>query len=224
MEQMYNLSYQSLKPPDTMTGIKILIVEDEPLIAKNIGMYLNNNDYEVSAIAYDADEALHQLKRQPPDFAILDINLESDKDGIQIAEYINQNNFIPFIYLTSYSDKDTLARAKKTNPSGFIVKPFNEKTLYATIEIALSNHAVQANKHVPVLSFDRINKNLLTPLTDREFDVIKLMYDGKTNQQIADELFIAMNTLKKHINNAYFKLDVTSRTTAIAKLREYMLQ
>ncbi len=207
-----------------MTGIKILIVEDEPLIAKNIGMYLNNNDYEVSAIAYDADEALHQLKRQPPDFAILDINLESDKDGIQIAEYINQNNFIPFIYLTSYSDKDTLARAKKTNPSGFIVKPFNEKTLYATIEIALSNHAVQANKHVPVLSFDRINKNLLTPLTDREFDVIKLMYDGKTNQQIADELFIAMNTLKKHINNAYFKLDVTSRTTAIAKLREYMLQ
>ncbi|MBI5858797.1 MAG: response regulator transcription factor [Sphingobacteriales bacterium] len=207
-----------------MTGIKILIVEDEPLIAKNIGMYLNNNDYEVSAIAYDADEALQQLKRQPPDFAILDINLESDKDGIQVAEYINKNNFIPFIYLTSYSDKDTLERAKKTNPSGFIVKPFNEKTLYATIEIALSNHAAQANKHIPVLSFDKINKQLVTPLSDREFDVIKLMYDGKTNQQIAGELFIAMNTLKKHINNAYFKLDVSSRTEAIAKLRGFMLQ
>jgi DNA-binding NarL/FixJ family response regulator len=207
-----------------MTGIKILIVEDEPLIAKNIGMYLNNNNYEVSAIAYDADEALHHLKRQPPDFAILDINLEGERDGIQIAEYINQNNFIPFIYLTSYSDKDTIERAKKTNPAGYIVKPFNEKTLYATIEIALANHASQANKHVPVLSFDRINKYLVTSLTDREFDVIKLMYDGKTNQQIADELFIAMNTLKKHINNAYFKMDVASRTAAIARLREYMLQ
>lgn len=207
-----------------MTGIKVLIVEDEPLIAKNIGMYLNNNDYEVSAIAYDPDEAIFQLKKHGPDFAILDINLESDKDGIDIAEYINQNNFIPFIYLTSYSDKDTLERAKKTNPVGFIVKPFNEKTLYATIEIALSNYAQQANKHVPVLLAEKINKNLVNPLTEREFDVIKLMYDGKTNQQIAAELFIAMNTLKKHINNAYFKLDVYSRTTAVAKIRNCMLQ
>ena len=64
----------------------------------------------------------------------------------------------------------------------------------------------------------------MTPLSDREFDVIKLIYDGKTNQQIADSLFIAMNTLKKHINNVYFKLDVTSRTTAVAKLRECMLK
>ena len=186
-------------------------------------MYLNNNDFEVSAIAYDSDEALHQLKKHPPDFAILDINLESEKDGIEIAEYINQNNFIPFVYLTSYSDKDTLDRAKKTNPAGFIVKPFNEKTLYATIEIALANHAIQANKHVPVLSAEKINKHLVTPLTERGFDVIKLMYDGKTNQQIATELFIAMNTLKKHINNAYFKMDVNSRTTAVAKMRSCML-
>lgn len=207
-----------------MTGIKVLIVEDEPLIAKNIGMYLNNNNYEVAAIAYDPDEAFYQLKKQQPDFAILDINLESDKTGIDIADYINRNNFIPFIYLTSYSDKETIEKAKLTNPAGFIVKPFNEKTLYATIEIALSNHALQANRHVPALLFDKINKQLITPLSDREFDVVKLLYDGKTNQQIADELYIAMNTLKKHINNAYFKLDVDSRTTAIAKLREYMLR
>jgi DNA-binding NarL/FixJ family response regulator len=207
-----------------MTGIKVLIVEDEPLIAKNIAMYLNNNDYEVSAIAYDPEEALFQLKKHGPDLAILDINLESDKDGIHIAELINRHHFIPFIYLTSYSDKDTIERAKKTNPSGFIVKPFNEKTLYASIEIALSNHAAQANKHVPVLSLDKINKQLVTPFTEREFDVIKLIYDGKTNEQIAGELFIAMNTLKKHINNSYFKMDVTSRTTAVAKLREFMLK
>jgi DNA-binding NarL/FixJ family response regulator len=206
-----------------MSGIKVLIVEDEPLIAKNIGMYLNNNDYEVAAIAYDPDEAFYQLKKQQPDFAILDINLESEKNGIDIAEYINKNNFIPFIYLTSYSDKETIDKAKTTNPAGFIVKPFNEKTLYATIEIALSNHAIQANRHVPVLSAEKINRHLVTALSEREFDVIRLMYDGKTNQQIADGLFIAVNTLKKHINSAYFKLDVTSRSTALARLREYML-
>jgi DNA-binding NarL/FixJ family response regulator len=207
-----------------MTGIKILIVEDEPLIAKNISRYLNNNDYEVTGIAYDVEEAMFHLKRQPPDFALLDINLESEKDGIDLAEYINNHHNIPFVYLTSYSDKDTLERAKKTGPYGFIVKPFNEKTLYATIEIALANHATHANKHVPLLSFDKINTNLVTPLSEREFDVIKLLYEGKTNQQIADTLFIAMNTLKKHINNAYFKLDASTRTSAIVKLREYMLR
>ncbi len=207
-----------------MSGIKVLIVEDEPLIAKNIGMYLNNHDYEVAAIAYDPDEAVHQLKKLQPDFAILDINLESEKTGIDIATYINKNNFIPFIYLTSYSDKETLEKAKLTNPAGFIVKPFNEKTLYASIEIALANHALQVNRHVPSLSLDKINKQLSSPLSDREFDVVKLLYEGKTNQQIADLLFIAMNTLKKHINNAYFKLDVTGRTAAIAKLRDFMLQ
>lgn len=207
-----------------MTGIKVLIVEDEPLIAKNIGMYLNNNNYEVAGIAYDPEEAFYQLNKERPDFAILDINLESDKTGIDVAEYINKNNFIPFIYLTSYSDKETIDKAKLTNPAGFIVKPFNEKTLYATIEIALANHAANSNKHVPCLLFDKINKQLVTPLSDREFDVVKLLYEGKTNQQIADTLFIAMNTLKKHINNAYFKLDVDSRTSAIARLREYMLR
>jgi DNA-binding NarL/FixJ family response regulator len=206
-----------------MTGIRVLIVEDEPLIARNIGMYLNNNDYEVSGIAFDPEEALFQLKRNPPDFAILDINLESDRDGIEVARYINLHTNIPFIFLTSYSDKDTLERAKQTNPYGFIVKPFNDKTLFATIEIALSNHARDLNRHVPRLDPGKINRQLVTPLSDREFEVMQLLYDGKTNQQIAADLFISLNTLKKHINNAYFKLDVTSRTVAVARLRNSML-
>lgn len=207
-----------------MSAIKILIVEDEPLIARNIAMYLRNHDYEVSGIAHDPDEALYQLKRNPPDFAILDINLEAEQDGIQIGEYIHRNCFIPFVFLTSYSDKSTLERAKQTSPHGFIVKPFNEKTLYATIEIALANHAANANRHVPELVLDRLNADLLAPLTDREFEVLQLLYAGKTNQQIAADLYIAINTLKKHINNAYFKLEVTSRTTAVAKLRELMVR
>lgn len=207
-----------------MTTIKVLIVEDEPLIARNIAMYLRNHDYEVSGIAHDPEEALFQLKRAQPDFVLLDINLEAEQDGIHLGEYINRHCFIPFVYLTSYSDKGTLDRAKQTNPYGFIVKPFNEKTLYATIEIALANHAAHANRHVPELSIERLNAGLLAPLTEREFEVLRLLYAGKTNQQIAAELYIAINTLKKHINNAYFKLEVTSRTTAVAKLRDLMVR
>lgn len=207
-----------------MSAIRILIVEDEPLIARNIAMYLRTHDYEVSGIAHDSEEAYYQLRHHRPDFVILDINLESDHDGVQIAEYINKHYFLPFIFLTSYSDKSTLERSKLTNPHGFIVKPFHEKALFAAIEIALANHAAINNKHVPELVLDRINPHLLSTLTEREFEVLQLLYAGKTNSQIAAELFIAVNTLKKHINNIYFKLEVSSRTTALAKLRELMLR
>ncbi len=207
-----------------MSAIKVLIVEDEPLIARNIAMYLRNNDFEVSGIAHDPSDALYQLKWNSPDFAILDINLESDQDGIYVAEQINSQYFIPFIFLSSYSDRESLEKAKKTKPFGYLVKPFNEKTLYTTIEIAMMNHAEQANRHVPSLAIDKLNQHLLAPLTDREFEVLSEMYAGKTNQQITECLFIAMNTLKKHINNAYFKLDVVSRTTALAKMRDLMLR
>src|SRR5687767_12744366 len=159
-----------------MSAIRVLIVEDEPLIAENIAMYLNNNDFTVSGIAYDDEEALKELKTNPPDAVLLDVNLESAKDGISIAEFINLNNRIPFVYLTSYSDKQTLDRAKNTNPAGYIVKPFNEQTLYTTLQIALSNFASHNNQHVPQLSTIKINKHLPDPLSEREFEVIELLY------------------------------------------------
>lgn len=202
---------------------RILIVEDEPLIAESIAMHLLNTGFMISGIAYDDEEALAELKNNPPDAAILDINLESPRDGIAIAGYINQHNQIPFIYLTSYSDKSILDRAKETSPAGYIVKPFNKKTLIATLEIAMSNHAQQSNRHVPQLSIDKINKKIPSPISDREFEVLQLLYEGKSNQQVAEQLFISLNTLKRHINNIYFKLDVTSRTMAITKCREAML-
>lgn len=205
-------------------AIRILIVEDEPLIAENISMYLNNHNYCVSAIAYDDDEAFKELKQNPPDAVLLDINLESPRDGVHIAEYINAYNKVPFIFLTSYSDKNILERAKKTNPAGYIVKPFNEQTLYTTIEVALANFAMQSNKHVPALSATLINQQLSSPLSDREFEVIQLIYNGMTNQQICDTLFISMNTVKRHVTNAYFKLDANNRSSAIAAVRALMLK
>ena len=207
-----------------MDTIRVLIVEDEPLIAENISMYLNNHNFAVSGIAYDDEEAIAELKNNPPDAVLLDVNLESAKDGIEIAEYINNNNRIPFVFLTSYSDKTIVERAKRTNPAGYIVKPFNEQTLYTTLEIALANFATRANQHVPKLSLQKINMNLPGPLSDREFEVLELIYEGKTNQQICDLLFIAMNTVKRHVTNAYFKLDVNNRSGAITVLRELMLK
>lgn len=207
-----------------MDEIKVLIVEDEPVIAKNISMYLNNNDFIVSGIAYDDDEAISQLQNNAPDAVILDINLDGIKDGIDIAHYINNHNKIPFIFLTSYADKETLEKAKQVEPAGYIVKPFNEKTLLATLEIAISNHAGKNNTLVPSLELQKLNRHLLSHLTEREFDVLQNIYNGKTNNQIAEILFVSVNTIKAHIKNGYLKLDTSSRSTAIKRLRELMLK
>ncbi|HEY6977908.1 MAG TPA: response regulator transcription factor [Chitinophagaceae bacterium] len=207
-----------------MNEFKILIVEDEPVIAENIAMYLNNYDFVVSGIAYDDEEAKSQLNNNTPDAVILDINLDSATDGIQIAGYINKNFQLPFLFLTSYADKDTLERAKSVEPWGYIVKPFNEKTLLASLTIAISNFAQRSNQEVPQIILAKINRHLLVHLSEREFDVLQLIYAGKTNQQIAAEIFVSVNTIKKHIQNAYLKLNVSSRSTVIARLRELMLR
>ncbi len=203
-----------------MSKFRVLIVEDEPVIAENISMYLDNNDFEVSGIAYDGGEAIEQLQNNTPDAAILDINLESEEDGIDIANCINQKYQIPFLFLTSYSDKETLQRAKNVNPSGYIVKPFNERTLLASLEIAINNHAADNKKKMPLLSIDRINRYLLSPLSDREFEVVQLIYEGITNNQIAERIFVSVNTVKTHLKSIYLKLDANTRYGVIIRLRE----
>lgn len=207
-----------------MSELKILIIEDEPVIAENISMYLNNADFTVSGIAYDDEEAVSQLHNNTPDAVILDINLDSAIDGIQIADYINKNFRLPFLFLTSYSDKETLQRAKVVEPSGYIVKPFNGQTLLASLEIAISNFANRSNYQVPELDLDKINAHLLSPLTDREFKVLQLIYQGRTNNQIAEELFVTINTVKVHIRNTYLKLDAASHSTAIVRARDLMMK
>jgi DNA-binding NarL/FixJ family response regulator len=202
--------------------LKVLIVEDEPVIAENISIYLDNNDFEVSAIAYDSEEAFQQLKTNTPDAAILDINLESDQDGIDIAAYINKEIQIPFLFLTSYSDKNTLDKAKQVKPSGYIVKPFNEKTLLASLEIAISNFASEKNSAQPGLNIDKINRHLLSPLTEREFEVAHLAYNGITNSQIAEQTFISLNTIKTHLKSIYLKTDANTRYGLIVRLRQLM--
>lgn len=207
-----------------MEEIQILIVEDEPVIAENIAHYLNNHDFRVCGIAYDAEEAIMFLENGSPDAIVLDINLESDMNGLGIAAYVNSNCPMPFVLLTSYADKETIEQAKKVKPWGYIVKPFNENTLLASLEMAISNFAQTHNINQPQPRFEKINKHLLNQVSEREFEVLKHIYDGKTNQQIAEGLFVSVNTVKKHINSSYQKLDVLTRTKAIARLRELMIK
>jgi two-component system, response regulator PdtaR len=204
-----------------MNDINILIVEDEPIIAEDIATMLRNADYEVGGIAYTQDEVYTELSKSKTDLILLDINLDGAQEGIEIAKALKTTYNIPFIFLTSYSDRNTVSLAKETEPCGYIVKPFSEASLYTTIEIALVNFAQRMKTSNPTLLLDahKINAHIPTPLSEREFEVLTLIYEGKTNQQIASDLFVTINTIKKHINNAYLKIDATTRSNAIARLR-----
>ncbi|MEJ7588727.1 MAG: response regulator transcription factor [Ferruginibacter sp.] len=205
-----------------MSEMRILIVEDEPVIAENIALYLNNNDFKVTGIAYDTEDARKQLQDNTPDAVLLDINLDNEEDGIELAKFINKKYNLPLLFLTSYSDRETLERAKAVESWGYVVKPFDEKALLASLEMAIANFARHNSRHTPVLSFKKINTHLVSQLSEREFEVMQFIYAGKTNQQIATTLFISVNTIKKHINNAYLKLNVSTRTRGIARLLELM--
>lgn len=200
-----------------MSEIKVLIVEDEPLIAEDIGEYLSNSDYSVLAIVHNMKDALKVLQNHTPDIALLDINLNGELDGFKIAEEINLKYKFPFLYLTSYADKATIDKAKYTRPMGYIVKPFVEVDLYSSIEIALYNFS-QLNKP-KALSKDLVNQKIVGQITDKEFKVLMDMYEGLTNKQMSAKHFVSINTIKTHIQKLYDKLDVHSRTEVLAKMR-----
>jgi len=126
-----------------MSNSRILIVEDEGIIAKDIQSTLNRSGYSVVGIASSGEEAIKKAMEIHPDIVLMDIVLEGAMDGVEAAEYIRDHFDIPVVYLTAYSDDTTLQRAKITEPFGYILKPFQEKELYTTIEMAIYKHTMQ---------------------------------------------------------------------------------
>jgi len=123
-----------------MTKAKILIVEDDRIVAKDIENTLKNLGFSVSSIVSSGEEAINKVKKKSPDLVLMDIVLKGEMDGIEAAKQIKERFHIPVVYLTAYADKKLLERVKITEPFGYIVKPFEERELHTTIEIALYKH------------------------------------------------------------------------------------
>ena len=119
-----------------MPNIRILVVEDESLVAKDIQNMLRSLGYEVIDVVSTGEEAIQLAEATAPDLVLLDIVLKGEVDGILAAERIWERFSIPVIYLTAYADETTLQRAKVTEPFGYILKPFDERELQTTIEMA----------------------------------------------------------------------------------------
>ncbi len=121
-----------------MNELRILIVEDEFIIAENLKATLIELGYDPLQPAINMLQAKNSIDLNTPDLVILDINLKGQHDGIEIGKYLNEKD-IPFIYLTSNADKQTVELAKLTKPLAYIVKPFNHQNIFTSIEIAMAS-------------------------------------------------------------------------------------
>ncbi len=123
-----------------MAGKRILVVEDEIITAEDIKESLLDMGYTVLALVSSGEEAIIKVEDNEPDLVLMDIVLSGEMDGIETAKQIRLRFNIPVVYLTAYSDKIILERAKITEPFGYILKPFNERELHTNIEIAIHKH------------------------------------------------------------------------------------
>lgn len=199
--------------------MRILIVEDEPLIARDIAGELTEQGYEVVSVCPDYPAAVRALTLEQPDFAVLDIHLGKGPGGLDLATLINETLFIPFIFLTSYADKPTIDKAKFRYPMAYLVKPFNGDELVATIEVAVMNHARYFRKRAIPIAV--LNQDLTDPVSPREFEILKDMIEGLTNPLIAARHSISLSTVKTHINHLFAKLDVRNRAELLIKMRDW---
>jgi len=198
-----------------MFSARIMIIEDEVLIAEDLSDIIQSLGYEVVAVCYHPEEAVAAYRKHLPDLVLLDINLQDDIDGIDLASKLSSIVPAHVLYISSYTDTATLARAKITQPLGYIAKPFEEKDIYVGVEIALNNiqRMTTANSTTSGPQLD------LSVLTDRELEIVDCILRGLTNKQIATDVFLSVNTIKTHLKNIYEKLDVHTRTELVVKIK-----
>jgi len=186
----------------TETSINILIVEDELLIAKNLSYKLEKLGYKIADIVSSGADAIQRAEEMKPDLILMDIVIKGEIDGIETAARIHQKLDIPIIYTTAYADDETLQRAENTGSYGYLLKPFKERELHATIKIVLSKHqeAVRLQKIIALAAAKSENRSrfvsmayhdLNTPLTTIQLSA-EMLEDselqrtpGTTNKNIA---------------------------------------
>lgn len=126
-----------------MQAARIAVVEDERVVAYHLGQQLKRLGYSIAFIASSSKQVAENLQQNPPDLILMDIRIEGDKDGIEVASQLAPDLNIPVIYLTAYSEEETLDRARNTKPYGYLLKPFSERELHATIQMAIERKGVE---------------------------------------------------------------------------------
>jgi len=182
----------------------IMIIEDELLIAQDLSYLLEDLGFNCVGIAKNYERAMFLFSTKDVHLILCDINIEGEKDGIETAFELNKIKKVPIIYLSAYSDQELVARINDSSTYGYLVKPYNERSLEVAISIALNKFYQN--------DFKEVNTDFLANFTSREVEIIKLLAAGKSSLEIADILFISAQTVSKHRSNILKKSGCKSST------------
>lgn len=139
---------------------RILIAEDDALISESLKDHLIDLGHKVIGIASSKDEAIPFLEEQP-DFCFLDIRMHGKDEGFEIAQIIRDQYFIPFMFLTSFSDEETVRKASQYHPSGYLLKPFKEADIFSSLEVAMAKASIDNSDKIHIK--DGVKKYFIPP-------------------------------------------------------------
>ena len=203
---------------------RVLIVEDDRLVALDLKSMLTEFGFEVCGSVFSAEEAIEIAQRTRPDLVLMDIRLSGPADGIDAAERLRALLGIHVVYLTANSDLSTVERAKSTEPDGYVLKPVRPLDLRCCLELAL--HRVRqrqaADSHAPAprgsqpSSQSGVHSPLLASLSTREVEVLTLIVRGHTSKDIAQALGIAKPTVDTYRARLVDKLGAKSRADLVS--------
>lgn len=197
---------------DSSKGFDIFIVEDELIIAESLKRIIKNLGHRCVGTANSCHSAEKAIQNESFDLILLDININGKNEGIELGRLCHEKGQA-FLYITSYSDHETVLAAKKTQPGGYINKPFTPECLMIGIEMATINRFAEGEE---VLCKAVCHLNL----SEREMDMVTCLYKRQLNAEIATNLSISSHTVKYHLKNLYSKFDVTSRTELLKKIKD----
>lgn len=174
------------------TEIKIFVVEDEIIVANDIKNLLLLNGFNVVGLATKYKEAIEGICNHQPDLILCDINLRDTKSGIQLIQELSEKLRFKIIFISAYSDLNTIKAASKLDPSNYLTKPFNHQQLLTSVHMALH-------------SIELVDSDTQKP-SKRQLEIISLLSQGYTNKEIGEKLFISELTVKTHRRNLLKKL------------------
>lgn len=192
-----------------MENSRILIVDDEMIIARDIERILKNIGLREVRIANSSSEAIEIARKFKPELMLFDINLEEEKDGITTAREIQEFLNTQVIYITAHSDPAVLHEAIGTKPVNYILKPFDQEQIKVAVHVAL-------NDEVNV-GFGEMKIDLVGRLSETERKIINLIAESKTSTEIAEVLFISPKTVENNRYNICKKLKLPSEKNSLIK-------
>ena len=199
-----------------MTGERILIVDDDHTTASVMQLYLENFGFVVPDIASTGAEAIEKTKKLKPDLVLMDIRLGKGLDGIDSAEAIMRKLHIPVIYVSAYTDEETLERAQMTNPYGFINKPLRDIDLKTTVRFALDKNKKKPAIKEPPLLGDVLHQ--VYDLTPAESRVISNLLENPDIESTANALHISVSTVRTHLKHIFRKTETNRQSTLFHKI------